>query len=307
MTDDFPELPDFDPKATRNAVRRGVLRTAAIVLTVLVLLAAALTWGSAAVQTRGDREQRMAAVLGTAFKMYSPAYTVNVGACCETTPVSMSLEVQAAPLRPVGDFWPSGGAAYTISQDLFGRVGRLPLGSTANTRLSTALYDVGTSLAPKEEMRKVLDRLPGGLRALAVVEFATPLSEDDMQAFMKTHGGCAERVAYERRPGALSITWGFDYWAAARNLGKVRDMTEESCGGGLRDFRAWVGLLREHDDANLRAFDLSLDRLRRAADGGLAYAYVDQSSRVGKLREVIKDPRVRTVRLADVAFDLDSP
>ncbi|TDC04922.1 hypothetical protein E1267_21155 [Nonomuraea longispora] len=309
MTDDFPDLPDFDPKATRNAVRRGVLRTAAIVLTVLVLLAAALTWGSAAVQTRGDREQRMAAVLGTAFKMYSPAYAVSLGACCETTPMSMSLEVQAAPLRPAGDFWPAGGAAYTISQNLFGRVGRLPLGSVANTRLSTALYDVGTSLAPKKDVRKVLDRLPGDLRAMAVVEFATPLPEGDMKAFMKTHGACAERVAYERRPGALSITWGFGYWADARtNPGKKGgDMTEESCGGGLRDFRAWVGLLHEHDDANLRAFDLSLDRLRRAADGGLSYAYVDQGSSVEKLREVIKDPRVRTVRLADVAFDLDKP
>ncbi|MEO3886269.1 hypothetical protein [Nonomuraea sp. B5E05] len=309
MTNDLPEMPDFDPKATRNAVRRGVFRTAAIVLTALVLLAAALTWGSALVQTRGDREQRMAAVLGTAFKMYSPAYAVSVSACCETTPVSMSLEVQAAPLRPVGDFWPAGGAAYTISQNLFGRVGRLPLGSTANTRLSTALYDVGTTLAPKEEVRKVLDRLPGDLRALAVVEFATPLPESDMKAFLKTHGTCAERVAYERRPGALSINWGFGYWSGARtNLGeKGGDMTEEACGGGLRDFRAWVGLLREHDDANLRAFDLSLDRLREAADGGLAHAYVDQVGSIEKLREVIRDPRVRTVRLADVAFDLDKP
>ncbi|TDD20707.1 hypothetical protein [Nonomuraea diastatica] len=305
-------MPDFDLKVTRNAVRRGVFRTAAIVLTVLVLLAAAVMWGSALVQTRGDREQRMVAVLGTAFKIYSPAYAVSVEACCETTPVSMSMEVNAAPLRPAGDFWPAGGAAYTISQDLFGRVGRLPLGSTANTRLSTALYDVGTTLAPKEEVRRVLDRLPGDLRALAVVEFATPLTESAMNAFVKRHGTCADRVAYERRPGALPITWGFDYWGdPRRNPGsagkKGGDMTEESCGGGLRDFRSWAGLLREHDDANLRAFDLSLDRLRRAADGGLAHAYVDQLSSIEKLRGILKDPHVRTVRLADVAFDLDKP
>ncbi|MEU6785439.1 sigma factor [Nonomuraea angiospora] len=40
---------------------------------------------------------------------------------------------------------------------------------------------------------------------------------------------------------------------------------------------------------------------------GLAYGYVDQLSSVRELRELLKDPRVRTIRLAGVTFDLDRP
>ncbi|MGW0196268.1 hypothetical protein [Nonomuraea sp. NPDC003201] len=301
---EMPDLPDFDPKRTRRAVRRGLFRTVAIVLAVLALLAVAATEGSSLVQTRGDRERRMQAVLGTAFQIYNPAYTVTIGSCCQTTPVSMSFEVAARPLGPVGA-WPVGSESYTLSQDFFGRVGRLPLGHTANTRLSQSLFDLGTTLTTKDEVRAVLARLPADLSALAVVEFEQPLGEAELKAFVKQYRTCAERVAYERRPGSLPITWGFDYWADGMELGKGGDMTDDACGGGLPRFRKWTGLLRDHDNANLRSFDLSLDRLRKAAEAGLAYGYVDQLSSVRELRELIKDPKVRTIRLAGVTFDLD--
>lgn len=75
----------------------------------------------------------------------------------------------------------------------------------------------------------------------------------------------------------------------------------------LASFRRWVGILRNHDDDNLRDFDLSLARLRKAADDGLAYAYVDSLATIGKLRKIIEDPLVRTVRVADVTYDLERP
>lgn len=300
------DLPDFDPKLTRRAVRRGLLRTVVIVLAVLALLAVAVTEGSRLVQTRGDRERRMMAVLGTAFKMYNPGYVVTNGTCCETAPASMSFEVTTRPMGP-SRAWPAGGQTYTISQSFFGRVGRLPLGHTANTRLSQSLFDVGTDLGAKERVRQVLARLPGDLNALAVVEFERPLGETELKRFVRGHGSCAGRVVYERRPGALPITWGHDYWSDATDLGEGRDVSEEACEGSLKGFRSWVGLLRDHDDANLRSFDLSLKRLREAARAGLAHAYVDNLSSVRNLRELLKDPRVRTIRLAEVAFDLDSP
>ncbi|TYB58365.1 hypothetical protein FXF51_37585 [Nonomuraea sp. PA05] len=302
MSDDFPEMPDFDPKLTRKAVRRGLLRTTSSVLAVLLALALVATLGSSLVQQRGDRERRMMDVLGTAFKLYNPAYTVTVGDCCETTPWSMSFQASASPLRAIGGFWPTGGGTYTISQDFFGRVGRLPLGSTAGTRLSISLFDVGGTLAPKEQVRKVLARLPDGLNALAVVEFAAPLKEAELKGFLDQNRTCADKVVYERRTGSLPITWGDITW----DRGEFAE-GKQGCGVGLDNFRTWVGLLREHDDANLRRFDLSLNRLRKAAGDGLAYAYVDQLASVAELRKLIEDPRVRTVRLADVTFDLDRP
>ncbi|MFC4115481.1 hypothetical protein [Nonomuraea zeae] len=302
MTDDFPEMPDFDPRLTRKAVRRGLFRTSSSVLAVLLVLALVATYGSMLAQTRGDREQRMTDVLGTAFKLYNPAYRVVTGTCCETTPWSMSFEVSAAPLRAFGGFWPSGGETYTISQTLFGRVAHLPLGSTANTRLSLQLYDLGGTLARKENVRKALARLPGDLRALAAVEFAAPLKGAELKSFLDQREVCAESVVYERRTGSLPITWGEITW----DRGTFAE-GKEGCGVGLGNFRSWVSMLRDHDEPNLHRFDLSLSRLRKAAADGLAYAYVDQSTSIAELRKVIEDPRVRTVRLADVTFDLDRP
>lgn len=298
------ELPDFDPKATRRSVRRGVLRTASVVVAVLVVLALAATLGSAAVQLRGDRETRMTDVLGTAFKIYNPGYQVAVQESGQTTPLTMSFTVTAAEVRATGGFRSGSGGTYTVTQDFFGRVGRLPLGNYANTTLSTMLANVGTTLQRKEDIRKVLARLPEGLNALAVVEFAKPLTTEQLVGFGREFGTCPDKVVYERRPGSIPITWDSTTWDRAP-LREGGTTCYETPTEYLEDLRAWVGLLRDHDDANLRHFDLSLARLRKAADEGLAYAYVDSIATVEDLRKLIEDPRVRTVRLADVAFDLE--
>ncbi|WP_101783827.1 hypothetical protein [Nonomuraea indica] len=297
------ELPDFDPKVTRRAVRRGVLRTASVVLAAL-LVAGLAAAGLAFVQQRGDRGERMRDILGTAFKIYNPAYEVAVDTCCETTPLSMSFTIRASQIRAARGFTENGGSTHTITQNFFGRVGRLPLGNYANTTLSTNLANVGTDLQRKENIRKVLARLPDGLNALAVIEFATPARTAELTAFTRDFDLCPRKVVYERRPGSVPITWGMTTWDRA-------PMPEEttSCADDMKNdlegFRAWSRLLRDHDDANLRHFDLSLARLRKAANDGLAYAVVEDLASVKELRKVIEDPRVRTVRLADVAFDLE--
>ncbi|NUW41049.1 hypothetical protein [Nonomuraea rhodomycinica] len=306
MNEDEPvlELPDFDPKVTRKAVRRGVVRTASLVLAVLVAVALVATLGSAAVQKRGDREERMRDVLGTAFKIYNPAYSIVVEDCCETTPWSMSLTVGARQRRAAGGFEGGDGGFSTITQDFFGRVGRLPLGNYANTRLSTSLANFGTTLDQKDQVRKVLARLPDGLNALAVVEFDNPLTLGELGAFPAT---CAARLVYERRPGATPITWDTTTWDRLLPGEKMGLPCDKESAQDLEHFRRWVGMLRDHDEANLRRFDLSLARLRKASADGLVYGYVDDVARVKDLRKLIENPRVRTVHLADVTFDLDDP
>ncbi|MFI6596243.1 hypothetical protein ACIBHX_08345 [Nonomuraea sp. NPDC050536] len=292
MSEELPDLPDFDPGRTRKAVRRGLYRTVTIVLAILLVLALAATEGSRLVQMRGDREERMVDVLGTAFKLYNPGYVIDWATCCETSPWSMSFTVDAKPL--IAGYSSYGGAYYPISQDFFGRVDHLPLGNEAKTPLSTALSDLGTDMRPKDEVRKVLARLPSDLRALAVVEFVKPLNDQEMRAF---NGYCPTSVVYEHRPSDMPITWGDTTW----DRGPVGD----GCEWRLRNFRAWVNVLQDSDQANLSSFGLSLDRLRKAASDGLAYAYVDNLTSIAKLRKIIEDPRVKTVRLADAAFDLD--
>ncbi|MBN6052688.1 hypothetical protein JYK22_12190, partial [Nonomuraea sp. RK-328] len=303
MNEDEPvlELPDFDPRMTRRAVRRGIVRTASLVLAVLVAVALVATLGSALVQKRGDREERMRDVLGTAFKIYNPAYNIVVQDCCETTPLSMSFTVAAGQRRAQGGFRGDGSTFHTITQDFFGRVGRLPLGNYANTRLSTSLADIGTTLGQKDHVRKVLARLPESLNALAVVEFAKPLTTAEFGAFGT---GCYGRAVYERRPGSVPITWdGFTYDRVFRDL-DPNPPCEKAPAQDLEIFRRWVGMLHDYDEANLRRFDLSLARLRKASADGLVYGYVDSMARIKDLRKLIEDPRVRTIHLADVTFDL---
>ncbi|MET7461522.1 hypothetical protein [Nonomuraea sp. NPDC005501] len=304
MNEDEPllELPDFDPRATRRSVRRGIVRTATVVLAVLVAVVLVATLGSAAVQKRGDRERRMWDVLGTAFKIYNPAYAIDVVGCCETTPWSMSLTVGARQRRAQGGFEGGDGGFYTITQDFFGRVGRLPLGNYANTRLSTSLANVGTRLQSKEGVRTVLARLPEDLNAMAVIEFAKPMTPAEFGAFGH---GCDGRVVYERRPGSVPITWGSTTYDRAFPDEDMDLPCEKEPAQELEHFRRWVAMLHDYDEANLRRFDLSLARLRKVAADGLVYAYVDEMVTVKDLRKLIEDPRVRTVRLADVAFDLE--
>ncbi|GIH63231.1 hypothetical protein [Microbispora siamensis] len=304
--DDLPlPMPDFDPKATRRAVRRGVARTAITVLAALLILVLAATVGSGVVQRRGDREQRMTDVLGTAFKIYNPAYDIEIRERGATTPLSMSFTVAARPMRAVGGFVEGyGGVEHVVTQDFFGHVGRLPLGNYAGTTLSMALMNVGTGNQPKEDSRKVLARLPEGLNALAVVEFAKPLTTDELVAFTATYKSHADKVVFERRPRSIPITWGGPtMWDRAPMPGEP----DEPITSDLANFRRWVGILKDYDDDNLHDFDLSLARLRKAANDGLAYAYVDPFTTIGELRKIIEDPLVRTVRVADVTYDLERP
>ncbi|TMR90412.1 hypothetical protein [Nonomuraea basaltis] len=312
--DDLLPMPDFDPKATRRAVRRGLTRTAITVLAALVVLILAATAGSSLIQQRGDRELRMTDVLGTAFKIYNPGYDIEVRDWGATTPLSMSFTVAVRPMRAVGGFVGGyGGVEHVVTQDFFGHVGRLPLGSYANTTLSTALVNVGTGNQPKQDSRKVLARLPEGLNALAVVEFAKPLTTEELVAFTARYKSYAEKVVYERRPRSIPITWGgMTMWDRApmpeNEAGEDRWIEpDEAIKLDLANFRRWVGILKDYDDDNLHDFDLSLARLRKVAKDGLAYAYVDSLATIGELRKIIEDPLVQAVRVADVTYDLERP
>ncbi|MEV4223245.1 hypothetical protein [Nonomuraea sp. NPDC049725] len=301
-------IPEFDPKATRRAIRRGIRRTAVLVLGVLTALVLVATLGSALIQTRGDREGRMVHVLGTALQIAKPAYTVTSWTCCRTEPLSMSFTVTAAPMRAHGGFALQSRPDFTVRQNLFGGVEELPWAQLANTTLTQALFNMGTQLQRKPDIRQVLARLPQDMNALAVVEFERPLTADSLVGFAQQYGACPEKVVYEARPGSAPITWGSDMTtflgvAPMSQVTRCSDLPPED----LAAFRSWVKTLRQHDEPNLRRFDLNLARLRKASGEGLAYGYVDQLVTVKQLRKIIEDRQVRAVRLADVTFDLERP
>jgi hypothetical protein len=70
----------------------------------------------------------------------------------------------------------------------------------------------------------------------------------------------------------------------------------------LAEFRRWVGLLDEGDD--LEEFGLDHEWLAEDAEEGVVHGLVVDGWKLADLRKLLDDPEVRTVHLADVAFDL---
>lgn len=228
--------------------------------------------------------------------------------CCGTSLTSMGFKVVIRPLRAHGGFFVGGSFAdrtFDVEQSLFGRVKSPPMGYATETSLTYGLYNVGTGNQPKEQSRKVLARLPEDMNALAVVEFAKPMTVEEAQAFRLRHEVSPTRVVYENRPRATPITWGVTDFPTP--MPKEGEQITADFALELKGLRGWVATLRDHDEANLRPFGLDLARLRKAAADGLAYAYVDELVTVKRLRELIEDPLVRTVRVADLSYDLARP
>ncbi|GAA0927494.1 hypothetical protein [Nonomuraea longicatena] len=300
---DLDDIPDFNPKRVKRAVRRGLVKTAAIVLAALVVAAGVLVGVPMLIQQSGDRQERMMDVLGTAFQLYNPSYQITELWCCDVTPWSLSIEVGARPLQAIGGFEVNPAARYTITQDLFGRVGRLPLGNSGATTLTRALMMVGRDPVNKKRDQELLAGLPQNLRTLAVVEFTKPMTADELAAFGKGVNACPDRLVMESRPGSVPITWGYGMWSKGMVKQKSR-YCYDSPPTTVAAFRAWRGILRDEDGSDLRHFDLTLARIEAAAQKGLMYAYVDETATVAELRKAAADPRVKTVRVADATFDV---
>ncbi|MFI9554015.1 hypothetical protein [Nonomuraea endophytica] len=298
------DLPDFDPKATRKAVRRGLVKTASLVLAGLLALTLVLVVAPILVQKSGGREDRVYDVYGTAFKMYNPGYRVVLGECCDTTPWSSSLPLSASQLRAYGGFYSRVEVPYKITTNLFGGLEHLPLGNEANTAVSSALSMVGhKSPIGKDHAREVLAGLPKSMRVMALVEFNQPATAEQLVTFGKTYQTCPERIVYEARPGSVPITFASIMWdrtPVPQKSGSCYDTPPDV----LAEFRSWDKILLDSDAADLRAFDLTLERVRKAAKDGLAYAYIDQGVPVEHLRKLLEDPRVRGVGLIDATFDI---
>ncbi|MEV4061636.1 hypothetical protein [Nonomuraea dietziae] len=70
----------------------------------------------------------------------------------------------------------------------------------------------------------------------------------------------------------------------------------------LAEFRRWVRLLDDGED--LGVFELNYEWLIDAAGEGVVHGLVVDRWKLADLRKLLDDPEVRTVHLADVAFDL---
>ncbi|MEN3312958.1 MAG: hypothetical protein V7645_2287, partial [Actinomycetota bacterium] len=99
----------FDERATRRAVRRGVIRTAFVAVVWVVVASIVLNIASGFWQTRGDRRDHFAEVAGYGFFAAHPGFRwTGRGLCCNTdlrwTELLLTLDPKvASPLQQTSE------------------------------------------------------------------------------------------------------------------------------------------------------------------------------------------------------------
>ena len=290
--DEAKAPPDvFDERATRRAVRRGVVRTA---LTAVVW--AALGWIGVSVvtgiwQMRGDRSDRFQTIARYGFNVANPGFRpAEVRGCCAPGLRSIELELRAEPRTASTLATP---ATVPLSLDLRGRLEDV-------VDLPTTPVDVAASgAAPKPELRRLLDRLPEPLVATAVVELADSAKPPAFYALLARHG-----VVY---PDSDDVPVYLQPHDPLRSLpeGHYFDDRVSWSTPALAGFQHWVKQLRGDDDRLLDGLQLPPTRvLREIAADPRIFGFVLERATPTQLRRLLADPAIKTLSIGDVAFDL---
>ncbi|GAA4533273.1 MULTISPECIES: hypothetical protein [Nonomuraea] len=255
-------------------------------------------------------DERIAQVYGTAARVANPDERMHGyldrGSLLTTTYTLWGEPRGAGP----GE----GGTDYEIVEDVFGtvRAPQLdgPSGSLADAIDSVEADPDGVSGKAAETSRDIIDGLPRTLDAVAVVDFADSVTAGQLVAFNRRHKICGgEDVSYIYSPSYFddsgdppslnAVVWNRDM--ANHTWENTTYQCETEPEAALAAYREWVGILDESDD--LDAFELTRGWLVTAAEEGVVHGLVVDRWKLADLRELLDDPVVEAVHLADVAFD----
>lgn len=291
-----------------------VARSLVKVLAVTAALFLALSAGERVLWLFVDfDDERTARVYGTAARVANPDKRLSYGYSDGGGFLGTTYTLWGEP-RWAGPG--EGQTKYEIVKDLFGAVWAPSLDGPSGSLGEAIAYveadpDVDRELA--ENARKTIDGLPQTLDAVAVVEFAHSMTSERLVAFNRRHrlcGGADVSYIYSpsyyddssSEPPANAVVWNRDM-TQEHSREKITYQCETEPEAALAEFRRWVGLLDEGDD--LDEFELSPGGLAGTAEEGVVHGLVVDRWKLADLRRLLDDPEVRTVHLADVAFDLD--
>jgi hypothetical protein len=312
------QLPPFAEHAARRAIWRGVVRTAftgvlVVFLGWLILMLLSGFW-----QKRGDREERFQSVIGLGFLVAHPDWRGEPSGCCNTdlTSLELFLDVQpqtAEPLSPTTKAW--------LRLNILGRLVIDSIPILPETPIEQALSGGRPS---KAQTQALLDELPEPMRASAVVELATPLTTGafaDLLARTGVPTGAPE--LHNSPPIFLEPPYPpFHTEGPNPELGPARKLAwpnptiaSDTAGEGdlapsdpLTQFKAWAAQLEDGDDRNLGRLGLPpADKIKTLAEDPKVHAFILPKASVERLRALLDDPAIRSLNLADVAFDLGNP
>ncbi|WP_068920857.1 hypothetical protein [Planobispora rosea] len=308
------EIPDFDPKKMRSAIRRGYFRVALVLLLVASSGIVSSYLATGLLQRRHPLTDSLLIVIEGSLRMSDPAFEVSYRDSRRGSLTTTYL-YDRRPLRAAGTFVEEAADQVEVDVGLFGDIESPPRLPYIRSRLADVLEKLGTGKPTKASAEAALSILPEDMTALAVVEFAQPLTADQARAFVEEHNALPTRVVYGVQQGSAPIVSGPEMFpdlkAVLTNTGKPGTTVERVVTGpvclaeGLAELRRWVGTLGDDDASTLAVFNLDLPRLKQAASQGLAYAYIDEVQTVKELRTLLKDPQVRSVQVADLAYNLD--
>lgn len=293
---DLPELRIFDPRSTRSAVFRGLLRTALLLLAAFVAAQA-----SAQVLVRAnfrlhDRNDHFDRVLVQGWIVGHPGVAATFGQGYTTPHFSwLSAREDVRFDQPDGEQ-----AKVSVHQDLLGHVS---LDGDVTSRLDQVLYDGRASRAQSEAF---LRGLPSAALTDIVLTLASPLSETAAADFAQTGELRAAASFYEdpfagARAG-FRQQGGTHYSGAGRNPVSWPAMSGQFFRGGFSD---WTAELSSRDDANLSRLGLpdarTLKELGRAAQ---VHGFLFRDLTPAQLRALLGRPGVVAFTPVDVRFDI---
>lgn len=297
---ELPDLPAIDDRQLRRAIRRGVLRTAAVGAVYLVVGAITLNLAVQLVLAPLGRQDQLHRLV-TAWQVAHPEFIADergVGP-------SWFGRYQTLDARLFGDSSDPAPVRVRLSTNLLGHLaGPTPLPQSA---AEDALRLVGTTHDGQLKRRELesLSRLPVATSVSAVVEFARPLTGDSLDAWLAEtgqlpagHSGVLLMTAAEQRikfrNGTLEApVYG---WLPSRYFHGDGNSTY------LSTFRQWVSELHNSDASNLHKVGVDLDRLRAAARAGLVHGMIVTGQTPAQLTKLLQTPEVSAVYTYNIEF-----
>jgi hypothetical protein len=309
------EVPPFDSRAARRAIWRGVIRTAVTAVLFAFVAYIILTVVSGFWQKRGDREERFQTVAGLGFLVAHPDWRGEPSGCCnvDLTSLELFLDVQpqtANSLSPTTKAW--------LRLNILGRLVIDSIPTLPETPIGQALSG---GRPTKAHTHTLLAELPARIRASAVVELVTSLTAAEFADVLERTGVPGGAPALHNSPPVFLEPPYPPFHIEGPNpeLGPARKLawpnpsiaSNAAAEGEIRpadpltQFKTWAAKLDDGDDRNLGRLGLPpAAQIKKLARDPKVHGFILASAATATLRALLDDQAVRSVKLADVAFDL---
>jgi hypothetical protein len=300
------ELPAFDSRTARRAIWRGVVRTALTAVFVVFVAYVILTLVSSFWQKSGDREERFQTVAGLGFLVAHPDWRGEPSGCCnvDLTSLELSLDVQpqtANALSPSTRAW--------LRLNILGRIVIDSIPVLPQTAIEQALSTGRPSTA---QTHRLLEELPGPMRASAIVELARPMTAPEFAELLARANVPVGPSLHNSPPVFLESPYDPELGPARKLAWPNPTIASHTAAEGdlapadpLTQFKTWATKLDDGDDRNLGRLGLPTEsEIKELAANPRIHGFILPKASTEILQALLDDQETRSVKIADVAFDL---